>query len=283
VGQSIAGFQLVERIGDGPQATVYRGQQADASVAVKIYDSAEVAGSVERVRREAETQRKVMHPSVAELLDSGLLPDGALYLVSRWIEGRRLEDRLLASPLPWPELCPIVQAIGRGLHAIHGAGVIHRDLKPQNIMLPASGEPAAVILDFGHSLAVAEERLTETGQILGTAAYTAPEQAAGEPLDPRADLYALGVILYRALCGALPFEDPSPAEVLRKHLSQPVVPPSERALAPPIPRAAEDLCMWLLAKDRGARVPNTRVLTITLQGLAQEASATPVSLQEDVR
>jgi serine/threonine-protein kinase len=268
--ETVAGFRLVERVAEGPQATVYRGERAGARAAVKIYDLEPGASWQERVRREGAAQNQVKHPCVAELLDSGVLPDGALYLVSAWIDGQRFEDRLAAGPLAWPALRPIVQAIGRGLHVIHAAGVVHRDLKPANVILPTAGDPAAVILDFGHSLTLSEERLTETGQILGTASYTAPEQAAGKLPDARADLYALGVIVYRALTGLLPFVDASPAEVLRRHLSEPVVPPRARAPERGIPSVAEDLCMWLLAKDPDARVPNTRVLAITLHALAVE-------------
>jgi serine/threonine-protein kinase len=216
-------------------------------------------------------QQKVAHPSVARLHASGVLDDGAFYLVSEWIDGVRLEDRLAAGPMEWHELGPIAWSISRGLHAIHAAGVVHRDLKPSNVMLPRAGEPA-VILDFGHALLLDDERLTETGQILGTASYIAPEQASGHPLDGRADLYALGVILYRGLTGCLPFDGPSSAEVLRRHVSEPVVRPTERAPSRTIPRAAEDLCMWLLAKEPAARVPNTRVLILTLQGMARELS-----------
>jgi serine/threonine-protein kinase len=269
--QTVAGFQLGERVAAGPHATVYRGERAGAQAAVKIYDAEQAAAWGERVRREGEAQQQVKHPCVAQLLSSGVLPDGALYVVSAWVDGQRLEDRIAARPMTWQELHPIVQALGRGLHAIHSAGVVHRDLKPSNVILPASGDPHAVILDFGHSLVLSEDRLTETGQILGTASYTAPEQAAGRTIDARADLYALGVILYRALTGVLPFVDPSPAEVLRRHLSEPVIPPRTRAPQLAILPAAEDLCMWLLAKDPDARVPNTRVLAITLQSLAREA------------
>ena len=120
-------------------------------------------------------------------------------------------------------------AIAGGLQAIHTAGIIHRDLKPANIMLPKAGQPAAVLLDFGHSLVLSEERMTDRGLILGSASYMAPEQASGRPLYFRADLYALGVILYRGLTGVLPFEDRAPAEVLRQHLAEPVTPPRRRA------------------------------------------------------
>jgi serine/threonine protein kinase len=115
--------------------------------------------------------------------------------------------------MTWSEIRPVVAALGAGLDAIHRAGIVHRDVKPQNVMLPR-GSAGAVILDFGHALVLGDERLTDRGVILGSASYMAPEQAAGQPLDGRADLYALGVILYRALTGVLPFDHPSPAAFL---------------------------------------------------------------------
>jgi serine/threonine protein kinase len=269
----VAGFRLAAEIAAGPHAIVYLGENAEGDrAAVKVYPP---GGAVERVRREGAVQHQVAHPCVARLLAEGELEDGARYLVSSWVEGERLEDRLTRGPMTWPELSPVVKAIGRGLAAIHAAQVVHRDLKPTNIILPSAGEPAAVLLDFSHALVLEETRLTETGQVLGTAAYTAPEQAAGRALDARVDLYALGVIIYRALTGRLPHEDPSPAELMRKHLSEAVTPP--RVHVPALPAAVEDLCMWLLAKDPTARVPNTRVLAITMQGMVDDGRA-PIAL-----
>jgi serine/threonine-protein kinase len=157
--------------------------------------------------------------------------------------------------------------VARGLVAIHEAGVIHRDLKPSNILLPVTGAPAAVIVDFGHSLVVDDERLTDQGWTLGSASYMAPEQAAGEELDARTDLYALGVVLYRALTGHFPFVHGSPAEVMSQHLREPAIPPRDRAPERDISRESEELCLWMLAKDRSARLPNAHVLHLTLKAM----------------
>ncbi len=163
-----------------------------------------------------------------------------------------------------------VQAYG----AIHAAGVVHRDLKPSNVMVPRIGHPAAVILDFSHALILGEARLTDTGTVLGSAAFMSPEQAAGQELDGRSDLYALGVILYQLLTGVPPFDDVAPAELLRRHQHEPVVSPRRRAPGRDIPRVADDLCMWLLAKERAARVPNAHVLAVTLGAVSSEVGET---------
>jgi serine/threonine-protein kinase len=254
-----------------PLAAVYYGRHGVQEAAIKIHRGAADRSEQQRIRRERETQRSLSHPCVARLLDWGVLPDGSAYLASEWIAGARLEDRLAHGPVPWPEGAHMLVAIGRGLQVIHAAAIVHRDLKPSNIMLPDGGEAVAVLLDFGHSLVLGQERLTEHGVILGSASYMAPEQVAGGPLDGRVDLYALGVILYRLLTGVLPFEHPSPAEVMRRHRWDPVVPPRTRAPGIGIPAGAEDLCLWLLAKNPAARLPNAHVLLLTLAALAQAA------------
>jgi serine/threonine-protein kinase len=120
-----------------------------------------------------------------------------------------------------------------------------------------------------------DARLTGTGLVLGSAHYMAPEQAKGGPIDHRADLYAVGVVLYRMLTGTLPFDHASPAEVMRMHQQEPVPPPRTRTAAE-IPSAAEDLCLWLLAKDPAQRVPNAHVLRLTLEALERSGSAPEV-------
>ena len=259
----IADFTIEACVAEGAQASVYRARRGDERVALKCYRPG-LIGQDERIARERQAQERVAHPSLARLLDGGLLPDGAAYLASEWIDGVLLEDRLAAGPMSWHELYAVARAVGEGLGAIHAAGIVHRDVKPSNIMLPAGGRPAAVLLDFGHSLILSEERLTDRGLVLGSASYMAPEQAAGRALDGRADLYALGVVLYRGLCGELPFSDPSPAEVLRRHQLEPVVPPTRRAPGRAIATAAEELCLWLLTKDPDRRVPSAHVLGFTL-------------------
>jgi serine/threonine-protein kinase len=267
---SVPGFRVERRVARGPLGTVYRARRGEEQAAIKIYPPSIAFPSAGRIAREHAAQQSVTHRSVARLLDWGPLDDGSAFLASEWIEGERLEDRLARGPMEWRELHPILASIADGLAAIHRTGLIHRDLKPANIMLPTSGQPAAVLIDFGHSLILSDERLTDRGLVLGSASYMAPEQAAGEALDGRVDLYALGVVIYRALTGALPFTSKSPAEVLRKHQTEAVVPPRQRALSRDISAAAQDLCLWLLAKVPAARLPNAHVLAVTLRALAAD-------------
>jgi serine/threonine-protein kinase len=264
IGAVVAGFELEARVADGARARVYRARGPAGRAAVKIY-RAELAHD-ERLERERDGLRAVEHPAVARLLDAGVLDDGAPFLASEWIDGEPLEDALAAGRLDWGATRAILASVARGLGAIHAAGVVHRDLKPSNIMLPRGGEPAAVIVDFGHALPDGDRRVTADGMAVGTPLYMSPEQIAGKPLDGRADLYALGVILYRALAGVPPFDGAS-AEVLERHARAPVVPPRRRAPDRTISADAEDLCLWLLAKEQAARVPSAHVLAVTLEAL----------------
>ncbi len=268
VGSLLGDIHIDECVRVGKLACVYRGRRGSDRVAVKLYRAdVPISASPERVRREQAAQKSVSHPCVARLIDAASAPDGSPYLVSEWISGTSFADRLAIGPIAWPALSAIVVSIARALAAIHAAGIVHRDVKPENVMLPAAGDPAAMLLDFGHALLVDEVRLTERGWTLGSASFMAPEQAAGQTLDGRADLYALGVLLYRSLTGVLPFVDASPAVVMDKHRHEPVVPPRERAPRADISAEAEDLTLWLMAKDPADRVPSARVLLHALRAL----------------
>jgi serine/threonine protein kinase len=273
LGTRVAGFELIRCVARGAIASVFEGVRDSARAAVKIYVPS-LSAHAERNEREHRVQRQVAHPCVARALATDRTPDGAFALVSEWIDGRSLESRLADGPLPWGTVVSIVRDVARGLGAIHGAKVVHRDLKPSNIMLPSIGSPAAMIVDFGHALVVDEARLTATGLVLGSAHYMAPEQTQGRVLDQRADLYAVGVVLHRMLTGTLPFDHASPAEVMRLHQQEPIARP-RAPTASCVPPAAEDLCLWLLAKDPAQRVPNAHVLRLTLDALVR-SSALPL-------
>ena len=268
IGTRIRDYVLAERVATGAFASVYRATSAAGEAAIKLYASF----AEPRTELESAAQRQVRHPAVARLLDAGALPDGAYFLASEWIDGETLHATIAQRP-PWDVIRRAIGAIGSGLGAIHASGIVHRDLKPSNVIVPRKPSPAAVILDFSHALILGGERVTDTGFVLGSAAYMSPEQVAGLALDGRSDLYALGVILYQLLTGVLPFEGDVPAELLRRHQHEPVIAPRRRAPDRNIPHVAEAMCMWLLAKDRDARVPNTHVLAVTLGVAAAEIGA----------
>lgn len=261
----IDGVVLEHLVARNEIASVYRGVRESEPVAIKVYSLRALghASWNERALREKRAQSAVDHPCIARLLDAGQTRAGAPYLMSQWAEGLTLEALLSSGRLEWDRLRPIAIAIVRALRAIHSASMVHRDLKPSNIIVPTSGDPAAVLLDFGHVLLLDEARLTESGWSLGTAAYMAPEQANGITPDGRADLYSLGVILYRALTGELPFDHASPAVVVDLHRHEPVTEPKKRV--PAIPQVANDLVMWLMEKRPENRAPSANVLLHTIR------------------
>jgi serine/threonine protein kinase len=195
----------------------------DRPVAVKVLGAA-LAGdgrAAERLRREARAAARLDHPNIARMLDLGE-HDGRPYLVMELLEGESLATRIdRAGPIPPAEAARVVAAVADALQAAHSAGVVHRDVKPGNVYLTSGGE--VKVLDFGIASAAGETDLT-TGDLLGTAAYLAPERALGRPATPAADLYSLGVVLYQLLAGRRPFQGGSDIELAMAHVTARPVP-----------------------------------------------------------
>ena len=222
----------------------------DRPVAVKVLGGA-LAGdgrAAERLRREARAAARLDHPNIARVLDLGE-HDGRPYLVMELLEGESLAGRIdRAGPMAPGEAARVVAAVADALQAAHRAGVVHRDVKPGNVFLTAEGE--VKVLDFGIASAAGEADLT-TGDLLGTAAYLAPERALGRPATPAADLYSLGVVLYELLAGRRPFEAGSDIELAMAQVNARPTPLGVAAPATPPPLAAA--CARAMAKDPAAR------------------------------
>jgi serine/threonine-protein kinase len=266
VGSTVDGWHIVARIASSDHAAVFRAECEGSDVAFKICRAGNDPTAARRAEREAEALRRIAHPAVASLIAAGA-QRGTPYVVTPWIAGTLFASRIAMGPLTWRELHPILVALCDGLGAIHRADVVHRDLKPSNVILPASGEPAAVILDLGHASVLGDPRITPSGVTVGTDGYMAPEQLAGGKADARSDLYALGVIAYRALTGSAPFSA-SGAELWRAQRSAAIEPLRKRAPELDVPREAEDLCLWLLAREPSERLPSAAVLAVTLRAVA---------------
>ncbi|HET9016011.1 MAG TPA: serine/threonine-protein kinase [Thermomicrobiaceae bacterium] len=258
-------YEIVEPLGDGTFSETYRAVDLATSmpVAVKVLreqftrDHAVVA----RFEREARAAAAVHHPNVVRVLASGH-DRNRWFIVMELVEGGTLKQRIQqAAPLPVADALALTQQLLQGLAAIHAAGIVHRDVKPQNVLLTPDG--TAKLTDFGIARA-ADVGLTETGVALGTAAYMAPEQAVGAPLGPPADLYAVGVILFELLTGTLPFPGDQPVAVLYQQVHTP--PPRPRALNPGVPRWLEGVVLRALAKDPGRRYPDAASLARALAG-----------------
>ena len=259
---SLAGRYALEReLGRGGMATVYlaRDLKHDRNVAVKVLDpELGVALGTGRFLAEIRVTANLQHPNVLPLFDSGEA-NGLLYYVMPFVAGESLRAKLdREKQLSVDEAIRIVSAIASGLDYAHRHGIVHRDVKPENVLL-SDGVP--MVADFGIAKAVSTS-LTQVGLALGTPAYMSPEQAMGEAVDGRTDVYALGCMLYEMLSGEVPFTGPSAQSVIAKHLTTPV--PSIRATRDDIPASVDATIMQSMAKEPVERFTNPAAFAAAL-------------------
>jgi eukaryotic-like serine/threonine-protein kinase len=274
-------YRVERLLGHGGMASVYLAHDAelDRPVAVKVLTDA-LAGEDElrqRFLREGRTAAALSHPNVVSVFDAGE-EDGRPYIVMEYVAGETLADTLAQrGPLPPEEAVDLALQACAGLAQAHASGLVHRDVKPQNLLI---GEGATVkVADFGIARAAEATQLTATGTILGTAAYLAPEQAAGEPVTPATDVYALGAVLYELLTGRVPHDTRSLGDLARRQAGEPATPPSD--LTPGIPPAVEDVVMRALARLPEHRPPTAGDLAADLTAALSDTPTVP--LQPDDR
>ncbi|HEV2066634.1 MAG TPA: protein kinase, partial [Thermomicrobiales bacterium] len=261
VGQVLAGrFEVHEEIGSGAFAVTYRGRdrRLGRSVAIKVLRQtyATSPGFVQSVEREARAAALVTHGNVVDVYDFGQHGE-LLYMVMQYIEGEDLKHLIVRDgPLPERRAVEITLQMLAGLAAVHQAGIIHRDIKPQNVMIGRDG--IARVTDFGIARVTVDVGLTTTGTTDGTASYMAPEQAQAGPLAEATDLYSVGVVLYEMLTGRLPFEAPTTIALMLAHIQSRPVSPSARAPGQRISPEVDAVVMRALAKrpeDRFVNAP----------------------------
>lgn len=274
-------FEILSRLGAGGMAEVFsvRDRTSGRELALKVL-RAEVAAhpeAVERLRREGVVLGSIAHPAIVSIETSGILEDGRVFLAMERLEGETLRDRMRRGPMPVAELSTILTHVASGLAAAHQSGVLHRDLKPDNLFLRADGTadaPQVKILDFGVSKVLGDSRLTRSGQIIGTPRYMAPEQLrADRDLDARIDVYALGVIAYEALAGQPPFPTHDPAELIVAIVQGRRVP--LRSLRVDLPPGIEAVVERAMQPDRSGRQGSVTELAQDLAALAR-GEAPPV-------
>ena len=258
-GQAIGGYRLEAALGKGAGGLVFRARAADGStVALKILrpERGEDATLQARFQREARLAREIESRHVAPVLDVGE-DAGNAYLVLPFYEGGSLAARLRSSgPLTLEETAELAAQLGRGLDALHANGILHRDVKPSNVLLERDG--TAALCDFGLARTAHSTRLTEEGQVVGTPHYLAPELIEGRDATRASDVYAFGCVLFECLVGAPPFSGRGIAEIGFAHLVDP--PPDAHELRPEVPRDAGAAIVTALAKDPAERPPTGTAL-----------------------
>jgi serine/threonine protein kinase len=271
-------YRLQRRVGGGGMGAVWEAydQELDRPVAIKIPDRSLAADEsfVERFRREARSAGRLSHPNVAQVYDYGM-DDGQPYLVMELVPGETLASRLAREgPLPSEDARRIAAGVADALHAAHEGGVVHRDVKPGNIMLTPEG--GVKVMDFGIAAAAADGRMTGTGQVLGTPAYMAPEQAAGKGATPASDVYALGVVLYEMLAGRAPFAGDTALAVASAHLHRD--PEPLQTAAPEADPEAVEAVNSAMAKDPADRPATAAAMATMLRGDAPPTEASTAVL-----
>ena len=249
-------YELQRRVGRGGMAEVYlaRDRLLDRPVAIKILfpEFATDPSFVARFRREAQSAANLNHPNIVGVYDWGK-ERGTYYIVMEYVDGRSVSDILRADgPIEAKRAAGIAADVAGALGFAHHKGVVHRDVKPGNVLITSTGE--VKVADFGIARAMtasSEENLTQTGSVMGTATYFSPEQAQGKPVDPRSDLYSLGVVLYEMASGKPPFSADSPVAIAYKHVQEPL--PSLREKVPGVPAAYEAITVKALAKNADDR------------------------------
>ncbi|MCC7445804.1 MAG: serine/threonine protein kinase [Anaerolineae bacterium] len=268
VGTRLGQYEVTERIGQGGMAAVYRARQPsmDRDVAIKVISTQLVGdpGFVTRFEHEARLIARLQHVHILPVYDFGR-EDTQLYLVMRLVEGGSLDRQLRYGPLPLPRAARLFTQIASALTYAHREGVVHRDLKPNNILLDKNGDP--YLTDFGIAKIIQSDgpALTATGVAMGTPAYMAPEQWRGVGIDARTDIYALGIMLYEMLTGEQPFKGDTPFVLMYKHFDE--QPPHLRAINTTLPPGIDQIVQRALAKNQEDRFASADQLADALNAV----------------
>ncbi|MCP4600981.1 MAG: serine/threonine protein kinase [Proteobacteria bacterium] len=247
-------YRINSKLARGGMSTVYLGRdiKENCLCAIKIlrHDLVLEPRICQRFLNESRAVQRIDHPAVVKIYDVGETRDGRLCLIMEYVDGFSLRKMMKSGPLSTASIVPIIGAVAYGLAAAHEQCVIHRDLKPENVLLPrkSSSNTAAKLVDFGIARIIDAPRITTTQHVMGTPQYIAPEQAMGKAVDHRADIYALGVMMFEMLTDELPFSGDDPEMLLRQHISTPPPPLVANSADSEIPEEFQTLVMRCLSK-----------------------------------
>jgi tRNA A-37 threonylcarbamoyl transferase component Bud32 len=273
-GQNVGPYRILEQLGQGGMATVYKAYHAglDRYVAIKVLHAAfrEDPSFTARFTREARVVAKLEHPNIVPIYDFSEF-EGQPYLVMKFIEGETLKARLARGPLSAAEAVRVIQAVGAALAYAHSKGILHRDIKPSNVLITPEG--GFYLADFGLArIAQSGESTLSTDMMLGTPHYISPEQAQGvKNLDAGTDIYSFGVVMYELSVGRVPFNADTPFSIIHDHIFTPL--PLPRAINPKVPAAVERVLLKALAKDRKDRYADVDSLVKAFQEAVREVAA----------
>ena len=253
-------YELLDRVGEGATGIVYSANDRllQTTIAIKVLRGEYAAdeGAVDRFRQELVLARDIGHPNILRMYHLGVF-EGHVYLTMQWVDGPTLAEVIrLDGPMPVETLLPIGRKLASALEAAHSRGVLHRDIKPQNVLLDRTGEP--LVTDFGLARLLGEPGITRSGMFLGTPNYASPEQADLKPLDERSDVYALGLVLFELATGTTPFDADTVAGILAMHRESPA--PDPREVAPGLSREFARLTLRCLEKDPAKRYRSAAAL-----------------------
>ncbi len=260
-------YRVAAEVGQGGMAIVYRAydERLARPVAIKMMRP-QFAGDptfLARFRREAVALANLLHPNLAAVWDSGEA-EGIPFIVMEYVDGDNLKTHIVAeAPMPADRVINLMIQVCEGVGAAHRAGLVHRDLKPQNILLTRGGQVKVTDFGIARSVSAAAVSRTQTGQVWGTAQYIAPEQAAGQQISPATDVYSLGVIMFEMLTGRLPFEGDTPLALATQHLQ--AEPPTLRSVNPKAPPGLEMIVTRAMQKRPEMRYPDADALCSALK------------------